>query len=274
MSTPAEPTDQGTSTPTGGGEQLAEGTAPTMGGSTNPAANAKQAPDPLEKFDPFKWLEIEYQKATERYENIYKSYWQSFAYLFVISGAILTFGGTHLNLIWTLFFACIPLLFWYYASCVPLDRYAAQVEERLAVIEGTVSTFVASKQIVASSGLLGSWPGMFTKFKESRRSEEGLIRIACEMLLALVQFQRSDRPRVRNTMDVAFLLVRGLALVLLIAGVVGFISALLFPPQKTSANPIPTLTIDVGKNLGDVLKDALNRPQQPPSAPQTSKSLP
>lgn len=256
---PKPPTSDATPPPVDGAGQRAPGDGGDVEGGQGRDGNGGTIPT-SERFDPFKWLEIEYQKATERYENIYKAYWQSFAYLFAISGAILSFGGSHLNQPLTLFLACIPLLFWYYASCVPLDRYAGQVEQRLTEIEATVRNTVAAKQgSTAGSGGPG-WPRMFTEFRQSRDGTEWSWRALWSG--ATVGLRRPKNPRVRQTMDFAFFLIRWIALVFLVCGLSQEFSV---SRPKPSPDAPTTMTIEVGKNLADVLKEVLRPQGQPPS---------
>ena len=109
------------------------------------------APSPA--LDAYK---LEYQLAADRYENIYKALWQIFSYLSVVTGGLLTFGGEHLqqNLVWAL--ASVPLLFWYFSTYLPLDRYGNLCLGRLAGIETDIN------------GLSGSTIKHYTIFKESR----------------------------------------------------------------------------------------------------------
>jgi hypothetical protein len=86
------------------------------------------------KIDLYK---MEYKLAAERYENIFKAIWQNFSYMSAISGAVLAFGGDHLRLqlhfLW--FIVCLPLVFWYWATYEPLNRYGDEAEERLKALE-------------------------------------------------------------------------------------------------------------------------------------------
>src|SRR5262245_36523223 len=78
---------------------------------------------------------VEYQKAAERYENIYKAVWQNFQYLAVVSAAILTFGKEALPAGINMLLAGLPVLFWFVAQYIPMDRYGVAARERLADIE-------------------------------------------------------------------------------------------------------------------------------------------
>jgi hypothetical protein len=80
------------------------------------------------------WL-VEYEKASERYENIYKALWQNFQYLALVSAAILTFGKDSLPAFMIILLAGLPVLFWFVAQFIPLDRYGDATRHRLAKIE-------------------------------------------------------------------------------------------------------------------------------------------
>jgi hypothetical protein len=82
---------------------------------------------------------LEYEKAAIRYEDIYKAVWQNFSYMAVLAGAILTFGEKALGPGAAALVACIPLLFWYWATYEPLNRYGDRVERRLSEIEQVVN---------------------------------------------------------------------------------------------------------------------------------------
>lgn len=79
--------------------------------------------------------ETEYEKASERYENIYKAVWQNFQYLALVSAAILTFGKDSLPADWILLLAGLPLLFWFFAQFMPMDRYGVAARNRLKELE-------------------------------------------------------------------------------------------------------------------------------------------
>jgi hypothetical protein len=82
---------------------------------------------------------LEYERCAMRYEDIYKAIWTNFSYLSVVAGAVLTFGSTHLNTDLAAFIACFPLLFWYWATYLPLDRYGDNALNRLKQIEQTLN---------------------------------------------------------------------------------------------------------------------------------------
>lgn len=78
---------------------------------------------------------MEYERAAERYQNIYKAVWENFSYIAVISGAILTFGSTKLDYNHAALIACVPLIFWFWSTFTPLDIYGDGVNKRLKRIE-------------------------------------------------------------------------------------------------------------------------------------------
>lgn len=78
---------------------------------------------------------LEYERAAIRYEDIYKAMWQNFSYLAAVTGGILAFGGERFqdNLFWSL--TCLPLVFWFWGTYMPLDRYGKNCGKRLKAIE-------------------------------------------------------------------------------------------------------------------------------------------
>jgi len=97
------------------------------------SANAKTGNDvPDHRFD---LLKMEYDKAAERYENIYRAVWQNFSYLSIVSAAILTFGSNQLPMWITVSVAGFPLLFWFWFQFIPLDAYGRDLRLRLRDIE-------------------------------------------------------------------------------------------------------------------------------------------
>jgi hypothetical protein len=87
------------------------------------------SPDPA--LDLYK---LEYEKCSERYENIYKAVWTNFSYMAAVAAGILTFGKEQLGAD-SVKFAFIPLLFWWLATFEPLNRYGDHVAEELKRIE-------------------------------------------------------------------------------------------------------------------------------------------
>ncbi|MDQ1591227.1 MAG: hypothetical protein QOG71_1854 [Pyrinomonadaceae bacterium] len=83
---------------------------------------------------------LEYEKAADRYENVYQSIWTNFSYTSLVAGGILTFGSASFDVKETaVLLACFPLFFWYLATFLPLNRYGDQAAERLQEIEAIVN---------------------------------------------------------------------------------------------------------------------------------------
>ena len=106
---------------------------------TNPSENTNPFDSEKEKIE---LLKQEYKMAADRYENIYKAIWQIFQYVAALSAAILAFGSNNLPLGLVGILSVIPLLFWYYVTFVPLNRYGDKVGCRLASIEKNLNTHV------------------------------------------------------------------------------------------------------------------------------------
>ncbi len=83
----------------------------------------------------FQLYKLEYEKATERYDNIYRSIWTIFSYMTAIAGAILAFGPGKIEPHALICVVFAPLLFWFFTTYLPLDRYGNQVIKRLGQIE-------------------------------------------------------------------------------------------------------------------------------------------
>lgn len=78
---------------------------------------------------------LEYQKAAERYDNIYRSIWTIFSYLTAVAAGVLAFGSDRIEPHALICIAAIPLLFWFWTTYLPLDRYGNQVVNRLRELE-------------------------------------------------------------------------------------------------------------------------------------------
>jgi len=83
---------------------------------------------------------LEYQKAAERYDNIYRSMWTIFSYLTAVAAGILAFGADK-GIEWhgLICIAAIPLLFWFWTTYLPLDRYGNGTANRLRELEGLLN---------------------------------------------------------------------------------------------------------------------------------------
>jgi hypothetical protein len=66
---------------------------------------------------------LEYQKAADRYENIYRSIWTIFSYLAATAAGLLTFGSDRIEPHALVCVAASPLIFWFWTTSLPLDRY-------------------------------------------------------------------------------------------------------------------------------------------------------
>src|SRR2546425_8100500 len=82
---------------------------------------------------------LEYQKAAERYENIYRSIWTIFSYLTAVAAGILTFGSDRIERHALICLAAIPLLFWFWTTYLPLDRYGNGTAKRLRDLESLLN---------------------------------------------------------------------------------------------------------------------------------------
>jgi hypothetical protein len=102
-----------------------------------------ELPSPLyEAHRVEKWFELkklEYEKAAERYDNIYRAVWQNFSYLAVLAGGILAFGAKDLSWAAAYFLSLTPLAFWYIATFLPMDHYGDETRKRLLLIEDEIN---------------------------------------------------------------------------------------------------------------------------------------
>ncbi len=82
---------------------------------------------------------LEYEKGAERYDNIYRSMWTIFSYSTAVAAGLLTFGSDGIEPHGLICIAAIPLLFWFWTTYLPLDRYGNEVVNRLGEIEGLLN---------------------------------------------------------------------------------------------------------------------------------------
>ena len=89
----------------------------------------------------FGLFKLEYEQAAERYENIYKAIWQIFSYMSILAAGILTFGSrrSSLPIQVTAFIALIPLVFWFLAIYIPMNRYGEDQGKHLADMENGIN---------------------------------------------------------------------------------------------------------------------------------------
>ena len=80
-------------------------------------------------------LKIEYEKAADRYDNIYQSIWTIFSYMSAVTVAFLAFGGERITPLAIASTAPVPLIFWFWSTYLPLDRYGNRTLSALKAIE-------------------------------------------------------------------------------------------------------------------------------------------
>lgn len=78
---------------------------------------------------------LEYEKAAERYDNVYRSIWTIFSYLTAVAAGFLAFGKDNIQPDALIGIAASPLVFWFWTTYLPLDRYGTEVIRRLGEIE-------------------------------------------------------------------------------------------------------------------------------------------
>lgn len=83
----------------------------------------------------FEFLKIEYEKAAERYNNIYQSAWTIFSYMSAVTAGLIAFGADRLTNAGLSVLACLPLVFWFWSTYLPLDRYGNKTLATLRRIE-------------------------------------------------------------------------------------------------------------------------------------------
>ncbi len=85
----------------------------------------------------FNLFKLEYEQAAERYENVYKAIWQIFQYMAFLSGGILTFASKsdEFSIQAIIFISLTPLVFWFFATYIPMDEYGKNALEHLKKIE-------------------------------------------------------------------------------------------------------------------------------------------
>jgi hypothetical protein len=87
----------------------------------------------------FQLYRLEYEKAAERYENVYRSMWTIFSYLTAIAAGLLAFGAERIEPHALICLAALPLVFWFWTTYLPLDRYGNGAVARLAELEGLLN---------------------------------------------------------------------------------------------------------------------------------------
>jgi hypothetical protein len=121
------------------------------------------------------WIK-EYEKAADRYENIYKALWQNFQYLALVSAAILTFGKDSLPAFMIIALAGLPVLFWFVAQFIPLDRYGNATRLRLAKIEKAFTKYFKENSTNNKVIPIFEHYTEFSKNFRGNNEEKGLFR--------------------------------------------------------------------------------------------------
>lgn len=85
---------------------------------------------------------LAYQTAASRYDNIYRSVWTIFSYMTVVAAAVLTFGGQRFYGEPLTVLVSLPLIFWFWTTFLPLNRYGDQTLENLVEIETRIKSDV------------------------------------------------------------------------------------------------------------------------------------
>lgn len=96
-------------------------------------------------------VKMEYERAAQRYNDLYNAAWTNFSYMALISGGLLTFGAARFVTAVAVFLACLPLLFWWAASFEPLNRYGDKVQDELKNIEEALRALLVSKDLPQST---------------------------------------------------------------------------------------------------------------------------
>jgi hypothetical protein len=103
-----------------------------------------EIPDSAPYKEAVEIYKMEYEKAVERYNNLYNAAWTNFSYMALVAGGLLTFGGARFVTPLTAFLACLPLLFWWVATFEPLNRYGDKVEKELGDVEKALNALCIS----------------------------------------------------------------------------------------------------------------------------------
>jgi hypothetical protein len=105
---------------------------------------AVEIPDSAPYKEAVEIYKMEYEKAAQRYNDLYNAAWTNFSYMALVAGGLLTFGGARFVTPLTGFLACLPLLFWWVATFEPLNRYGDKVENELGDVERALNALCIS----------------------------------------------------------------------------------------------------------------------------------
>jgi len=92
-----------------------------------------------------KLFELDYSTAVKRYDDNFKSLWTNFSYMAILAGGILTFGKEQLAIDLLIALASIPLIFWFWATFLPLNKYGDLIARRIAEIEKALTSLYFTK---------------------------------------------------------------------------------------------------------------------------------
>jgi hypothetical protein len=120
-------------------------------------------------------VKLEYEQATQRYENVYRAIWQIFSYMAILTGAILTFGASQFPLTLVLIAGPLPLVFWFFAIFLPMDKYGQLTKKRLKDIENSINEdFFSSTSGSSNSNYKFNH---YTEFSNSSESESSVDKL-------------------------------------------------------------------------------------------------
>jgi hypothetical protein len=151
---------------------------------TNNGSEQFEIPDSSPYKEAIEIYKMEYEKAVQRYNDLYNSAWTNFSYMALVAGGLLTFGGARFVTPLTAFLACLPLLFWWVATFEPLNRYGDMVQKELGDIEKALNALCISEVFPeeAQKGL-----SHFRNFA-SREHDKSRKRVIVEHGIALLIF--------------------------------------------------------------------------------------
>ncbi len=143
-------------------------------------------PDPQQAA--LELLKVEYEKAADRYNNIYQSIWTIFSYMSAVSAAFLAFGAERITP-WALgFFAPLPLLFWFWSTYMPLDKYGNKTLVVLKRVEKRANADFGASLGHFSAFAKGNY-GLWSDFECRRRNagfRKAVQKVASRARFAIV----------------------------------------------------------------------------------------
>jgi len=104
-----------------------------------PAKTPDAAAEPGNKETVLELYKLEYTTSVKRHDDIFKSLWTNFSYMAILAGGILTFGKEALSIEFLIIIACLPLVFWFWGSYLPLDKYGRLASNRASKIEDLIN---------------------------------------------------------------------------------------------------------------------------------------